>query len=317
MPLYKPSSSPTTPGGRLTLTTATPVLVTTVAAATAVLYTPYQHSFIPLNIGNSVFVSVAFTELTNTLSDATKNPAAVTTNSNYDMFVWNDAGTIRLSRGPAWTGDNTRGSGAGTTQLSQLTGVLVNTVAITNGPAANMGTYVGTIRTNGTSTTDFDVGSFATTGSQRALIGIWNAYNRSLFRANVQDSTTGYTYTTATIRAARADNGNRVSIVQGLVEGVYEATYQNQVLTAAALTGQCELSIGVDSTSSQTASCDVGVFKSEVAGGAQGSVLSTAKIWGITLGFHFIQALEKSDGTNANTFNVTANYNGLRVSGWY
>ncbi len=90
------------PSGRLTLTTLTPVLTATVSASATVLYTPYQGSFVPLQIAAGSWAIYPFSELTNTLSDATKNPAAAVANANYDLFVWNDAGTMRLGRGPYW-----------------------------------------------------------------------------------------------------------------------------------------------------------------------------------------------------------------------
>ena len=92
----------------------------------------------------------------------TKSPAAATTNSNYDLFVWNDGGTYRCTRGPAWSSDTARGTGAGTTELQLLNGILTNKNAITNGPAANKGTYVGTVRTNGSSQVDFQLAGMGT-----------------------------------------------------------------------------------------------------------------------------------------------------------
>jgi hypothetical protein len=34
--------------------------------------------------------------------DSTKPPTAVSANKNYDLFVWDDIGTTRLSRRPSW-----------------------------------------------------------------------------------------------------------------------------------------------------------------------------------------------------------------------
>lgn len=44
-----------------------------------------------------------------------------------------------------------RGTGAGSSELQQILGVWTNKVAITDGPRANKGTFVGTIRSNGSS----------------------------------------------------------------------------------------------------------------------------------------------------------------------
>ena len=41
------------------------------------------------------------------------------------------------------------GTGSGTSELQRVQGFWTNKQAITNGPGANLGTYVGTIRTDG------------------------------------------------------------------------------------------------------------------------------------------------------------------------
>lgn len=147
-----PGASP--PQGRLTLASATPVMTAAQTAKTVVYYTPYVGNQVPLYDGSSTFNMATFAELSNDLTQSATGkagPAAATTNSNYDFFVWDDAGTKRLTRGPLWTSDTARGTGAGTTELQRVNGIWTNKVAITNGPAAGMGTYVGTIRTDGSS----------------------------------------------------------------------------------------------------------------------------------------------------------------------
>ena len=147
------------PQGRLTLSTSNAVAYVNVTGATSIYYTPYEGNLIPLYDGTK-FIQKSFSEITNTTTNNTTNPAACTTNSNYDLFVWDNGGTITLSRGPAWTSDTARGTGAGTTELQRLNGIWTNKVAITNGPAANKGTYVGTVRTDGSSQVNwnFEIG---------------------------------------------------------------------------------------------------------------------------------------------------------------
>jgi hypothetical protein len=91
------------------------------------------------------------------------------------FFGWNDAGTFRATRGPAWTSDTARGTGAGTTELELVNGIYLNKVAITNGPAANRGTYLGTIRTNGSATVDVILGGTGAAGGESSTYGVWNA----------------------------------------------------------------------------------------------------------------------------------------------
>ena len=124
-------------------------------------------------------VPTATVELSQATTDTTKSPAAVANNSLYDMFVWNDSGTIRCTRGPAWTNATTRSAG---TALVLVNGIYLNNASITNGPAASRGTYVGTIASNGTATIDFVFGTITTNGGAGNL-NIWNAYNRVLFNS--------------------------------------------------------------------------------------------------------------------------------------
>ncbi len=57
-------------------------------------------NLIPIYNG-STFVPTSFSELTNTTSNASVNPAAVTTNACYDLFVWNNAGTVNARKADA------------------------------------------------------------------------------------------------------------------------------------------------------------------------------------------------------------------------
>ena len=203
------------PQGRLTLTSATPVLTAIVSAAATIYYTPYTGNQIPIYDGTNL-VPTAFAELSNATAQSSTGkagPAAVASNSNYDLFVWNDAGTVRLTRGPAWTSDTARGTGAGTTELQRINGLWTNKVAIANGPGANFGTYVGTVRSNGAATVDWALGSLAA-GGGAAFLGIWNAYNRVEISGLVSDSTASWNYSSTTWRPANNSTTLRFSYVR-------------------------------------------------------------------------------------------------------
>ena len=246
MPVTLPDVLRYSPCGRLTLTSGSPVMTANVTGATSIYYTPYIGAIIPIYDG-SIMVPVVFSELTNTTTNNTTNPAACTTNSNYDLFVWLNGTTVTLSRGPAWTSDTARGTGAGTTELERVQGVLTNKVAITNGPGANRGTYVGTIRTDGSSQANWHVGGIAASGTA-ALLNVWNYYNRISVSGLIGDTTDTWTYTTATWRPANNSNTMRASFVQGVQEEGFSADY----VTVASNTGASNyfyVSIGLDSTS--------------------------------------------------------------------
>ena len=290
------------PQGRLTLTTGVPVLAATVAASATVLYTPYIGNMVPIWDG-AKFVSTAFTELTNTLANATTNPAAAIAASNYDLFVWSNAGTLTLSRGPLWTSDTGRGTGAGTTELTRVNGILTNTVAITNGPGAGLGTYLGTVRTDaGGATVSWSTGGTAAGGTPGTL-HVWNMYNRVISTAAVNDASASWTYTSSTVRAANASNGNRVSFVRGVNEDGVSATY-TQTITAPAVIGAYGIiGIGIDSVTAYAAAglSTLGEQSNNAAVALFGT--PAARYSALPgLGFHYLQALEQANNTNAATF---------------
>lgn len=286
------------PQGRLTLSTGVAVMTSTVSAATTVYYTPSVGNLCPIYDGTNM-VPTAFAEISQLTTDTTKSPAAATTNSNYDIFVWSDGGTIRATRGPAWSSNTSRGTGAGTSELELVKGVYLNKVAITNGPAANRGTYVGTIRTNGSSQVDYSVGGSASGGTAGSL-GVWNMYNRNLTTASVLDSGASYTYGTGTIRQARASAGNQVSVLVGLAVDTIFVNYSMRVDTAATSGSFGYIGIGEDTTASYTQR----VFSRTVAAVVMinSPYLSVSKT--PLLGYHTYAGVESGDGSTTVTFNA-------------
>src|SRR5260221_2787865 len=121
------------PGGRLTLTSATPVLIANATAQGNVYYTPYLTSLVPINGTIRTFTeqSVAL-DATNFLSGKL-----------YDFFMFDNAGTPTLGYGPAWTHLTTR-----STAIARAQGIWTNNLSIT-------------LRTN--SSTTFTLGTNAAT----------------------------------------------------------------------------------------------------------------------------------------------------------
>lgn len=303
------------PQGRLTLATGVPVMVSSQSAKTVVYYTPHVGTLIPIWDGYA-FSLRSFAELSNDLTaDSTgkAGPAAAGNSKNYDLFVWSDSdGTMRLTRGPDWTSDTARGTGAGTTELERVQGLWRNKVAITNGPAAGYGTYVGTIRTNGSAQANWIPGAIAT-GGTAAVLGVWNAFNRVEVRGLVGDDTNTWSYATATIRPANNSATMRVSFVVGLQEDFLEADYQvgfaNDTNSHGGSAG-----VGYDSTTAFS-----GRFMFVVNGGSNSDALVAGGQHAVQpLGFHYLQALEKGTGGGTQTWlgdNSGACQNGLSYHG--
>ena len=267
-----------TPGGRLTLTTVTPVMTATVSAATTVYYTPYLNSVVAIYDGTN-WNYQSFSEVSQLTTDATKSPAAVAASSVYDVFVWNDAGTIRATRGPAWTNTTTRSAG---TALVRVNGVWLNNATITNGPAAQRGTYVGSIASNAGSTIDWIFGAIGANGTA-SVLNVWNYYNRVEVATGVGDSTDSWVYSTATWRAANASNTMRVTFLNGLNEDAPSVAF-NGLLSSTNSSGF--LGVALDATNTFTGTSGAPAFSINVSSG-----LATAKLLA-GLGQHFFQAVE-------------------------
>jgi hypothetical protein len=296
------------PGGRLTLQTSVPVMTTTQSAKTTIYWTPYLHQHAPLYDGVDVVMVNIGGEPSQLTTDTTKSPAAVAANSNYDLFLWDDAGTKRCTRGPAWISDTARGTGAGTSELTRIQGTLLNAWAITNGPAQNRGTFVGTVRSNASSQIDWILGAIGV-GGTAGVLGVWNMYNRTDVETFVQDSTDSWTYSTATVRAANASNSMRVSFIQGLAEDGFSARYSVTSTNNAsnAVQGRSN-GIGYDSTSAIASGCSPGYTQITSYRAADGVTNISPLSPGVALfskagdiGWHFVQATEYSDGGGATS----------------
>lgn len=282
------------PQGRLTLTSGVPVLTGAVSAAASVIYTPYLGNLVPLWNG-SAFVPTTFAEVSQALSDTAKSPAAAVAAQVYDLFGWSDTSTspatFRVTRGPAWAAGATagsnvaRGSGAGSTALTRVNGLLVNSVAITNGPAANYGTYLGTIATDSSgATVTFNPGA-AAAGGTAAVVGLWNNFNRVSTGGFVRDTTSSWTYaTTAAWRAANASASARVTFVVGQAEDEWTARYN--AVTQASSSGYAATGVGLDTTASYS-----GTTSFFAASGASSSASSEASAVGV-VGQHYLAAIE-------------------------
>lgn len=268
--------------GRVTLSTGVPVTTSNVTGATTVYFTPYKGNAVSLYNGTN-WIPYVFTELSQTTADTTKSPAAVANNSNYDLFVWSDSGTLRCTRGPAWTSDTARGTGAATTELELLEGRYVNKVDITNGPAAQRGLYVGTIRSDGS----------AQINDSLTKRHVWNYLNRVSRPVVVNDATATWTYSTAAFRQANGSTANQIAVVIGLQEEPVSVTCSHSAVGPDATQRQFFSGIGIDSST----------VNSATGGTIQGAtsaiqVSANCVYTGFPgLGSHEIRWLEKADGT--------------------
>ena len=218
----------------------------------------------------------------------------------------------------ALTGQNTNSTfnlaGRGTAPaLTLLNGIYVNTNAITNGPAAMQGTYVGTVMTNSSGTVDFLPGS---AGPVR--LHVWNMYNRTLRGANVLDGSGTYTYATAAWRYANNSANNAMSLVTGLREDGVCTYYLQQVITTANAGAFSEFAIAFDQPfflgGTPTVDVPPVIVQGDAAVNHAGSGTAGFCHNAPSIGWHEWEAIEIGDGTHANTFNGSASGGAMSLS---
>lgn len=365
------------PQGRLALTSGTPTPASA-TGATTVYYTPAVGGFVPIYDG-SAWNSMSFAELSQTLADTTKSPAAAAAYGTYDVFVWNDGGTLRATRGPVWTQAQTftvtiaspavfsatghgltegmpvvfsttialptgltagttyfviaagltadafevstslggaavntsgtqsgthtvtqhntvRGTGAGTSELHYLNGIQTNANAITNGPAADRGTYVGTFRTSATNTVE-------DTLTQRF---VWNAYNRRERALYKTDGTASWNYTLNAWRPFNGSFANAIEYVSGSSSMPIDVTVKTGSVNSNATSVTRGVAVGVDSSVTPS-----GVISTTAGGASSIRDDHTARYSGVPgLGYHIIWPIEASAATGTTTWAGTLSLGG-------
>lgn len=267
-------------GGRLTLTSATPVTITDTSGSTPTLYyTPYLHDRITLYTSGSVWTVYQFPEL----SAASLTGAA---GSVADVFISWNSGSPGITT-IAWTNSTTRATG-----LTLLNGVLVSSGNFTS-------RYVGTIFFDTTNTL-----------SDTVLIrGIWN-YNNRVTRGLLKTDSTSHTYGSATFREWNGGATHILQFVVGLLEDSAELElFGTMSIPATGATGfAMNMGIGVDSTTTQKFSIGSSNFGTTTGirqfYGSGGFAISPAGL--STVGSHFIAALESGStaGTQTSTFST-------------
>jgi hypothetical protein len=177
-------------GGRLTLTSGTPVTTSDVTGATTIYYTPYNGDRISLYDGTN-WATYTFTERSLALG-------TLTSGKNYDVFIYNNAGTLTLELSAAWTSDTAR-----TDAITLTNGVYVKSSATTR-------RYLGTFRTTSTTTTEDSL-------AKRFVWNMNNPVERLLYKNTYPTyAYTGHPYTTASWRNWNNDSAMSVHFVNGL-----------------------------------------------------------------------------------------------------
>jgi hypothetical protein len=256
--------------GRLTLTSGTPVTTSDVASSSTIYFSPFRGNRIALFDGADAWNILPFSEVSVSLS-------SLTADKNYDLFAYNNSGSVALEIGPAWTDDSTRA-----TALVLQDGVYVKSGATTR-------RYLGSFRAiSATTTTD--------SAAQRFL---FNAQNRVLRKMKVGDGTDSWTYSAATFQQANASSANKVELVVGMPNPEDVAIFEAYAFASNSTGGTTAAAgIGIDSTSSNSAD----LFGAVLGGADIGSPLRAVYIGAMSVGYHAINWLEASSATGTTTF---------------
>jgi hypothetical protein len=311
------------PSCRISLTSASAVMASTISSATAIWLHPYNGGYVPVYDGTRLVPLAISTPTSCTMTSTTASMGYHQAARNFDVFALNPSGSLIIGTGPQWQSgtvagsDTARGTGANSGALTPINGIQTNsaTMTIRFGSAAsstltvgpNMATYLGTIRTTVAGQSDWIFGAAATSGTA-AFFGVWNAYNRVLVDTSVQDTTASWSYNSATVRAANGSSSSRVSFVAGLSEDGLSAVYQTRVSAGGGSDAAAGIALNATNTFNGLA--------------GYSNTISNLSIFGtleITtpLGFNFLQATESNPtATSASFFTGAAGgfqFTGLNV----
>lgn len=209
--------------GRLTTESGVPVSTSDRTSQGTLYFTPYNGNRISIYDGTR-WKLYTFTEKSLSLT--------LTSGKNYDVFIYDNSGTLTLELSAAWTNDTTRADA-----LTTQDGVTVKSGATTR-------RWLGTIRASGTNVTEDSAGgSTSQVGGKRF---VWNAFNQIRRHMGLIDGTDNWTYGSSTWRQWNNTAANKVEYVTGDI-----ATPVDSVFVGSGSVGNyVNLAIGVDSTSS-------------------------------------------------------------------
>ena len=306
-------------GGRMTLTSGTPVMTASATAQSTLYYSTYAGNSVPFYNG-SVDAMGAITS--NQMSDAMAASGTGVLNANgiFDVWYFYNSGTPKIciatnGSGGGWasdTGGSNTARGTGYSQLDMTTrSYPTNANSITHcynaatdygSISANQATYLGTILTDAASagSVSYTFGS-AASGGGASRFGVWNYYNRVSAPTSVTDNGAAYTYSGLT-RAARGSTANRITFVSGVAEDAISSSYFGTVNTVATAGAYAAWQISLDSTSTFVTYGQIVAATANVFNGIGTPSATIAP----QVGLHFIQATESSDNVHANLFDVAS-----------
>lgn len=305
-------SSAGMPKGRLTLSSNTPIITADATAQTSIYYTPYIGNSLPIYNG-TIFINTTFAQLTLTLN-TTNHPQSQV----FDIYASLQSGNVILSA-MYWGNNSSRSSnaggksGTGNATITQINGIWVNNAPISASDSFNgatgyaipqyQGTYLGSFITGSAGQTSIALKPAAASGGSDNLIGVFNAYNRVKAYSICRDSTSTWTYGSATWRPADNNINNRVAWVDGLQQVNFAAKYVATVQFGA---NNNVFYLGASLNSISAGPNIVAVAEDNF--GLSQTIVSSESFYP-QLGFNYVQAMEYSlTGTQTIYANGSSQY---------
>lgn len=208
--------------GRLTTESGQPVSTSDRTSQSTLYYALFGCNRVGLYDGSSWAVST-FTERSLSLS-------GLTSDKNYDVFLYDNSGTLTLELSAAWTNDTTRADA-----IAVQDGVWVKSGSTTR-------RLIGTIRTTGTTTTE-------DSAAKRFVANVYNRRRRSLEAAT--ETADSWSYTTPAWRQSNANSANQLMFVVSMTDEVVSARARSACYSASNVSWAA--GVGVNSTSTNSA----------------------------------------------------------------
>jgi hypothetical protein len=272
---YLANGNTNTMGGRLTLTSNTPVAYADATGST-IYYTPHTSNYI------SLYDTVAARWVMYPFTEVSLSVATLAANVNYDVFIRRDGATGFALETLAWPSDTDR-----TANSLTLTASRAYVRASDNSQR-----YIGTIRTSA-------LGVVSDTNSLRY---VWSMDNRVQRLARANDSA-AHTYAGANgvyrpwrnLSAASALGLSRVQFITGMAEEYVRADWYANTMTF----GGAGLSPALDSRTAP-----VGLLYAGVPGPtSQVQLAASANVtWNPLLGYHFVEILQGTPTGASGTY---------------
>lgn len=186
--------------GRLTLTSGSPRPTADVASSSNILFTPYLGNKISLygNVygGSSSWATISFSETTIALS-------GLTAGTLYDLFAYNNAGTLAFDAPLAWASTIARSTGI----------VFQNGRYVKSGDPTRL--YIGTFRAlTATTTCDTTASSVVNVSTSTGRF-VWNYFNR--LRASMWTQPTASSSSTSLAVLSTTGNNYVIGVVEDAV----------------------------------------------------------------------------------------------------